>query len=130
MDTKEQLQGFATRLNEICDDMGVPPKGKNRQATVAKIFKVSQKGARKWLEGEGMPTLVRCADIASWAGCHTEWLISGRGPKRSDSLAADQYSDQMNVAMQRLPEYLKPIAIRQVTALGSLGKKSDKDPHA
>ena len=108
---------FAKRLNEICDDMGIPPKGKNRQATFAQLMKVSQKGARKWLEGEGMPTLQRCIQIAQWAGVAVEWLVTGRGEKRPKSLSVDTYSNRVLAAMQPLPDNLKQAAAAQVESL-------------
>ena len=108
---------FANRLNEICDDMGIPPKGKNRQAEFAKLMHVSQKGARKWLEGEGMPTMHRCIQIAIWAGVAVEWLITGRGEKRPKSLAVDPYSNRVLAAMQPLPDNLKQAAASQVESL-------------
>lgn len=72
---------FAERLNELCDEHKLPPKGKGRQVEVARMFDVSQKGARKWLEGEGLPTLEKTIEIAQRFGVQTEWLLSGRGDK-------------------------------------------------
>lgn len=84
MQSDTTLIDFATRINEVCDDMGVPPKGQARQSTLAKIFDVSQKGARKWLEGEGFPEFRNCIRIALWADVNIEWLLTGRGPKRGN----------------------------------------------
>ncbi len=72
---------FSARLNELLDEAGVPNKFEGRQVVVGKMFGVTQKGARKWLEGEGLPTLEKCIEIAERFGVHTEWLLSGRGPK-------------------------------------------------
>lgn len=78
--TKQQIiNGFAERLNALCDTMGVPPKGRNRQAALAMLMEVSQKGARKWLEGEGLPTFDKAIHIAMWGGVSIEWLLTGRG---------------------------------------------------
>ncbi len=55
MDTNDEKAAFAARLNEVCDDQQIPPKGHARQTTLAKIFGLTQKGVRKWLEGEGHP---------------------------------------------------------------------------
>lgn len=74
-------QEFAERLNELLDDAGVPRKFDGRQGTLGKMFNVSQKGARKWLEGEGLPKLETCIEIAKRFGVYTEWLMSGRGEK-------------------------------------------------
>ena len=79
-DNAERI-AFSDRLNEICDEMKVPPKGQARQGTVARLFGVTQKGARKWLENEGYPSLDKAREIAVWAGVQIEWLLSGRGLK-------------------------------------------------
>lgn len=113
-----ELDLFAARLNELCDDMGVPPKGKNRQAALAKTFQVSQKGARKWLEAEGWPTVERGVAIAKWGGVSFEWLMTGRGSKRPTGLQMSPQVERMLRAMERLPDYLKDAAIEQITVLG------------
>jgi transcriptional regulator with XRE-family HTH domain len=79
---QEAKARFAARLNDLCDEAGVPPKGENRQKEVGDLFGVSQKGARKWLEGVGMPTLAKAIGIAVHFNVQTEWLLSGRGDKR------------------------------------------------
>jgi hypothetical protein len=76
------LADFALRLNEICDEMGVPPKGKARQLVIAKQFGVSQQGARKWLEGNGYCAIPMGKRIAAWAGVCFDWLMTGTLPKR------------------------------------------------
>lgn len=75
---------FAARLNEALDTSGleVPPKGKGRQEFVRRMFGVSQKGARKWLEAEGFPTLEKAVEIAKRLSVSIEWLLTGRGDKR------------------------------------------------
>lgn len=120
-----ELAAFAKRLNEICDDMKIPPKGQNRQASFAKLFNVSQKGARKWLEGEGFPALERCIAIAKWAGVAVEWLVTGRGPKRPAELHHDLYAARILQAMEHLPEYAKDAAAKQIEAL----RDSDLPPN-
>jgi hypothetical protein len=82
MKIDHEKAAFSARLNEICDEMNVPPKGQARQTTLARIFDVTQKGARKWLEGEGYPALDMARRIAVWSNVCIEWLLSGRGPKR------------------------------------------------
>lgn len=77
-----ELSEFAKRLNKLCDLDRLPPKGGGRQLELAKIFGVSQKGARKWLEGEGLPKTSRINEIAAHFGVNSEWLLSGRGDMR------------------------------------------------
>lgn len=74
-------RAFSARLNEALDDMGYSPKGEGRQNAVGKAFGVSQKGARKWLEGEAIPHTKRLAKIADKLGTTVEWLLTGKGSK-------------------------------------------------
>lgn len=86
MGKSEELQRFAQRLNEICDDKGVAPKYQGRQPELANIFGVSQKGARKWLEAESWPSLETLVRIRDWSGVNFEWLVHGNGPKYPSEL--------------------------------------------
>lgn len=77
---KPEVGAFADRLNASLDALGFPPKGRGRQAALANIMKVSQKGARKWLEGEAYPSESRRRDLAEFCGVRYEWLYAGVGP--------------------------------------------------
>lgn len=83
MDTKALKREFSNRLHELCTDKGVPVQG--RQTAVAKIFKISQEAARKWLEGESIPTFERQDQICKWAEVNYEWIMRGSGKKYKDS---------------------------------------------
>lgn len=76
---------FANRLNKALDLNNVPPKGHGRQIAVAKMFHVSQKGARKWLEGESIPDTKRIPDIARRLKVTGEWLLTGMGSIKDES---------------------------------------------
>lgn len=84
MTDEQEKVAFSKRLNELCDDMGVPPKGQARQTTLAKIFKVSQNATRKWLENDGFCSLVTGKQIANWGAVSFNWLMTGEGNKRPD----------------------------------------------
>lgn len=77
--TQKEREAFAARLNLALDRAGVPPKGKGRQDAVAERYGVSQKGARKWLEGEACPVMARLTQIARDLKISSEWLLTGRG---------------------------------------------------
>lgn len=80
MVTKNTKQSFSNRLNAILDAAGIPPKGKGRQKIVGDMFGVTQKGARKWLEGEAIPafeTLTAIARKFEATGVTAEWLLTG-----------------------------------------------------
>lgn len=48
------------------------------------MFQVSQKGARKWLEGEAIPRTHRLETMARRIGVRGEWLLTGQGPMKPD----------------------------------------------
>lgn len=84
---------FAQRLNQALDEAGFPPKNSGRQTKAAKLWGLSQKGARKWLEAEAMPDTHRVPMIVRKLNglapdlppIREEWLLFGRGPMRETS---------------------------------------------
>jgi len=95
---------FAARLNQLCDEAGIPPKFKNRQAQVGKLFGVSQKGARKWLEAEGLPTFEKCIEIALYFNVIVDWLLTGRGAKRASEKPRLAFTREEVAAMRKVAE--------------------------
>ncbi|WP_052262805.1 hypothetical protein [Chromobacterium violaceum] len=73
------LDAFAKRVNIVCDRLGIPPAGKNRQDILGKRYGVSQKAARKWLVGEGFPDTAISIRMAVDAKVSFDWLMTGRG---------------------------------------------------
>lgn len=63
MVTSDYYIEFSERLNATLDYIGFPPKGKARQIKFGPLFGVGQRGAGKWLSGEGMPHQKRHAKI-------------------------------------------------------------------
>jgi len=53
---------------------------------------VSQKGARKWLEGEAYPTLDKQLELAKLARVSFQWLMTGEGPHPHEGLTPNQRS--------------------------------------
>jgi transcriptional regulator with XRE-family HTH domain len=87
----DEKKAFADRLNSALDLalQDVPPKGGGRQNFVGLVFGVSQKGARKWLEGEGFPKLEQVLNIAKRLNVSVEWLLTGRGEMRTTNPGAE-----------------------------------------
>lgn len=135
MGNDHERDAFAARLNEICDDMGLPPKGDGRQVALASKFEVSQKGARKWLESESMPQTQKIIEIAKWANVSTEWLLSGRGKKRLDeplppaNYTSEQIARVVEV-MQELAAYEQNIILSQAEALKQAFRNKPADQPA
>ena len=96
---------FAGNLNLALDECRdkVPRKGKGRQNVVGRMFKVDQKAARKWLEGEGFPTLEKSIEIAMRLNVAVEWLLTGRGEKRVMEQTNIQLAELIN-AFWLLPD--------------------------
>lgn len=76
MPTKNDLIIFSKRLNLALDMAKVQPKGQGRQAAVAEMFGVSQKGARRWLEAEAFPDISRLHQIVKKLRVSLDWLLS------------------------------------------------------
>lgn len=132
MGTDQEREAFAARLNEICDDMKLPPKGDGRQGALATKFGVSQKGARKWLEAEAMPQTQKTIEMAKWANVSLEWLMSGRGRKQLDdparpAITSEQIARVLQV-MQDLAPYEQEIIASQAEALGLTFKNKPTQP--
>lgn len=105
----DEKEAFARRLNEALNVSlpDIPEKGKGRQMFVASKFKVSQKGARKWLEGEGFPKLEQAIIIAKELKVSLEWLLTGRGERRmldAARSAADRTERVIDVWMKMVSE--------------------------
>ena len=116
---------FADRLNALCDEKGIPPKGKARQVDLAKVFGVSQKGARKWLEGEGFPSTKKAIEIARWANVNYDWFMTGRGARHS-ATEPNQKTEAAMRLIEQMPEYKKDEAIKILTVLAEhQGKQRD-----
>ncbi len=77
----ELSKNFAARLNEVCDEMGIPAKGHGRLDPLGKQFGVSQMAAQKWLVGDGWPAMENLIAICEWAQVRMDWLCHGKGDK-------------------------------------------------
>lgn len=54
------------------------------QSALGKAFNVSAPMAWNYMNGEKKPSMNKAIEIASRLNVCTEWLLSGRGPKRPD----------------------------------------------
>ncbi len=107
MSMKEDLtkQGFAKRFNAALDNIGIPPKYKGREKATAKLFGVSQKGARKWIEGEALPKTSRLVSMVKPEGplkTTVEYLLRGAG----ETVVENEHFTQEQIATLRLMEGL------------------------
>lgn len=77
----ELRAGFADRLGAICEEKGLPVFG--RQAVLARLCGIRPSSVNKWFNAVGLPDAPNLLRIADWADVGVEWLLTGRGPKRS-----------------------------------------------
>lgn len=110
--------------------MKVPPKGKARQTHVAKIFGVSQKGARKWLEAEGYPSTAMGKRIARWGGVTFDWLMTGDGPRTYGELYSSPAIAQVATRMAGFSPEQQALALRLIDQLApDINTQSEGKPH-
>lgn len=105
-----EKQAFARRLNCLLDYHRVPPKGKGRQKALSEVIGVSQIGARKWLEGESIPSHKNILAIVHTYRCHPAWLEYGTGLPEMDN---NHLWAEHNSISQEAP---KPMEIKEEKA--------------
>lgn len=121
------LEGFAQRLRELCDDKGLPERG--RQSRLGARFKVSQQAARKWLDGLNYPDTRTIVAIAAWAEVNVNWLLQGVGPKHGSRVDAKVLV--LDEALHALPREIGLDMIDSLRAkLVRFGKMSAEEPVA
>lgn len=96
LSVEEIKLGFAARLNELLDEAQVSAKFDGRQEKARALLipvvgKISQKGVRKWLEGEALPEHAKLIQIAIYFDVNVEWLRTGRGDRGVKSSVSDRH---------------------------------------
>ena len=97
MDPTSEPEAFAKRLHQCCRMTGIAERSRNTK--LASIFGVSPQGARKWLEGDAIPSMQNAVTIARYFGVDVNWLLTGSGDEPSPMTAHDR---QMLDAFRRL----------------------------
>jgi transcriptional regulator with XRE-family HTH domain len=97
------LSAFADRLNELCDDWGLPTHG--RQTHLGAKYHVTPNTARKWLLGLGFPEMELCIQIANDAGVNIRWLLQGEGLKKGEK--ADPAAEMLKEAIEEMPDQMR-----------------------
>lgn len=64
---------FAKRLHKAMDSAGYPVRGRAR--ILSREFKISDKGAGKWLNGEAIPETSKIPVLANFLNVTSEWLL-------------------------------------------------------
>lgn len=100
MDVIEIRAAFATRMHEVCVELGIPP-GHGRQTALGKMFGVTAKAARKWLMGLSYPEMATAIAISLKAGVNVLWLLQGTPPKKGEHV--DPKALHLAEALEGLP---------------------------
>lgn len=79
MSERQYLAEFAERLREAVEEAGYRA---NEQTALGNLFSVSGQAARKWLNGESMPSATRAQELADILKVRRSWLLHGDLPKR------------------------------------------------
>ncbi|ENH6337831.1 helix-turn-helix transcriptional regulator [Burkholderia vietnamiensis] len=118
MVTFDERQAFSDRLNLVLDEEGLPPKGSGRQNQLAKDWGLSQKGVRKWLEGEGVPETTRLIEMAKRYGVSFEWLATGRNPSTlQSSTSVVRRAEVAAVSGRNVPSEISAVAGHLIDAI-------------
>lgn len=125
MSCLDEKESFAERMRVVADRLGIPPKGKNRQASLGKLFNVSQEAARKWLSGESIPEMARCIEIAKRAEVSIEWLLTGRGVE----VYSNTPEAKVLLAMQHMDEATKYQLVKIGDSLAEPEGNGDHPPN-
>jgi transcriptional regulator with XRE-family HTH domain len=102
MEKNKEIEAFAKRLILICDEQQIPVWG--RQGILAKMFGVSQNGAKKWIDGDSWPRMETLIKMSEWANISIDWLITGRGEKRK----INAYSSEPLTHVVQIMENMTP----------------------
>lgn len=107
----QEIQDFSNRLNELLDARNFPAKGKGRQVELGKRYSLTQKAVRKWVEGEGLPEIVRLIQISRDFGCNFEWLATGNGPRDSENAEPGPFAELFRRIDSAPPETVRMIEL-------------------
>lgn len=78
-DKENEKKAFAARLNKALDLYGIVAKHQGRSYIVAEMFRLSQRGAACWINGEVYPPKSRRKEIAKKLDVNYDWLEFARG---------------------------------------------------
>ena len=128
MNSSQERLAFSERLQQALSNAEYSP---NSPTQLAREFNVRFGGnpvtvhaARKWLQGESIPTQEKLRALASWLDVPADWLRFGNVENRKGSGTALASADAKIVALlQQLDEHHRAIAHELLRALVRTYKK-------
>lgn len=82
--------GFAKRLIQLCNEKGLPERG--RQAELARLCDCKPSSANKWFNAISLPDAANLLTIAEWGKTTVDWMLSGRGQAHPAATAEPSFS--------------------------------------
>ena len=125
----ERLE-FSKRLQKALHDADYHPSGPTK---LAREFNVRFAGqpvtvhaARKWLQGESIPTQEKLRALAEWLEVPSDWLRFGNvhaTPNKTPSGTLTTLDKKAIASMQQLDEHHKMLAHEFIRLLSKVSKK-------
>ena len=128
MNSSQERLEFSERLQQALRNAEYSP---NSPTQLAREFNerfggnpVTVHAARKWLQGESIPTQEKLRALASWLDVPADWLRFGNVENRKGSAAAPLSVDvKLMALLQQLDEHHRAIAHEMLRALVRIYKK-------
>ena len=127
--TQERLE-FSERLQQALRNAEYSP---NSPTQLAREFNVRFTGhpvtvhaARKWLQGESIPTQEKLRALASWLDVPAEWLRFGNAVEqrvKGQSTALSPTDTKILGMLEQLDEHHKTIALEFLRTLSRMARK-------
>jgi transcriptional regulator with XRE-family HTH domain len=129
MNSSQERTAFSERLQQALHNADYSPSSPTQ---LAREFNVRFSGnpvtvhaARKWLQGESIPTQEKLRALASWLDVPADWLRFGNADVRKGSGSAPTSVDSKTIALlQQLDDYHRTIAHEMLRALVRAYKKA------
>jgi len=105
---------FAKRLEQICDEKGLPKRG--RQAELARMCSIKPSSVNKWFSAVSLPDPENLLKIADWAGTTVDWLVYGRGTRSPAQIVDPRISHVVKILTQ-MEDHQRDQAVKIVDTL-------------
>ncbi|SIO94974.1 S24 family peptidase [Vibrio spartinae] len=118
--TNHNVLTFAQRLNTICDEQGIPVRGRARYLQENLPYRLSLTGIRKWLIGEAIPETSKLINIAELLGTTVECLLGSRHTQEIKQPEISHHSSSVitaNTTPEESTRNFKPLAKHQSRVL-------------
>lgn len=128
MNSSQERFAFSERLRQALSNAEYSPISPTQLAREFNLQfggnPVTVHAARKWLQGESIPTQEKLRALASWLDVPADWLRFGNVENRKGSGTAPASVDAKTIALlQQLDEHHRTIAHEMLRALVRTYKK-------